>query len=51
MPLRPALPPALRNAAHFGQIRREPAGGGDQPMPVERYGGVGMLSIGGLFSH
>jgi len=49
MPLRPDLPPALRNTALFGQIRRERAD--DGKMLRERYEGVGMLSIGGLFSH
>jgi hypothetical protein len=44
------LPPALRNTALFGQIRRGCADDNEQPMHRERYEGVGMLSIGGLFS-
>jgi len=51
MPLRPDLPPALRITALFGQIRRERADDNEQPMLRERYEGVGMLSIGGPFSH
>jgi len=51
MPVRPDLPPALRNTALFGQIRREDANDREQLMLRERYEGVGMLSIGGLFSH
>jgi hypothetical protein len=50
MPLRPVLPPALRNTALFGQIRRGRASENEQSMLRERYEGVGMLSIGGLFS-
>jgi len=51
MPLRPDLPPAVRNTALFGQIRRGRASDDEHPILRERYEGVGMLSIGGLFSH
>src|SRR5262249_23303597 len=48
-PPRPDLLPALRNAALFGQIRRERREQkAKQPKLVETYEGVGMLSIGGL---
>jgi hypothetical protein len=50
MPVQPDLPPALRNTALFGQIRREGTNDREQPMLRERYEGVGMLSIGGLFA-